>query len=217
MRPGGRSGVLVDMDMEGSGHDDRQDGQGSRQDGGRGGYDALLAVVAFGGLYQGAVPLVVRLLFDGDQRFAPALWLPAPWWWLACLGVVLVTLALLAVIDTVAGRRHPAAPTGEPVILEKNQPGAADQGERPAKGEKAEKGSDADGYDLAMGLVLLAGIYNGVAPFVSRLVFDGDLVLAVTLRLPAPWWWLASLGALIAAFVLLIVLDQAKRRHRTAG
>jgi hypothetical protein len=33
----------------------------------RQGYDVAIGVVAFLGLYQGAVPLVVRLLFDGDS------------------------------------------------------------------------------------------------------------------------------------------------------
>ncbi len=71
-------------------------------------YDVAFGVVVFLGLYQGLVPLVVRPLFGADQRFAPALWLPSPWWWIACLAIVVTALALLAVIGQAKERRFPA-------------------------------------------------------------------------------------------------------------
>ena len=71
-------------------------------------YDVALGVVVFVGLYQGLVPLVARSLFDADQRFAPALWLPSPWWWIACLAITSATLALLAVIAEARDRHFPA-------------------------------------------------------------------------------------------------------------
>jgi ABC-type antimicrobial peptide transport system permease subunit len=49
------------------------------------------------GLHQGAVPLVLRGLFDRDQRFAPALSLPSPWWWIARVAIAATSLAVLTV------------------------------------------------------------------------------------------------------------------------
>jgi hypothetical protein len=43
-------------------------------------------------------------------------------------------------------------------------------------------------------------------------VFDGDLFLAFPLRLPAPWWWLASLTVLVLTAVLLEWIDREKKR-----
>lgn len=70
----------------------------------------------------------------------------------------------------------------------------------------------AQGYDAASAVVFLVGLYNGLAPFVSRLLFDGDLLLALPLRLGAPWWWITSLAVLVVTFVLLALIDQAKDR-----
>jgi len=56
-------------------------------------------------------------------------------------------------------------------------------------------------------------VYNGIAPFIARLIFDGDLLLAFTLRLPAPWWWIASLAVVAAAVALLEAIDRAKQRR----
>ena len=67
---------------------------------------------------------------------------------------------------------------------------------------------------MASGIVFLVGIYNGIAPFVARLVFGGDdLLLALPLRLPSPWWWITSIAVLVVAGVLLVVIDEAKKRH----
>jgi hypothetical protein len=152
-------------------------------------------VVAFLTLYQGAVPLVARGLFGAEQRFAPALWLPAPWWWVACLAVTAAGVAVLAALD---GRRD--APAGEAAAAP------------PAPAEDEEDARTA-GYVALEGFVFLAGLYNGVAPFVSRLVFDGDLLLALPLRLPSPWWWVASLAVIAATAALLVVLDRAERNR----
>jgi hypothetical protein len=150
-------------------------------------YDVAAGVVVFLGLYEGLVPLVARLLFDADQRFAPALWLPSPWWWIACLVIVVVALALIAVIDGAKGRRFAAEP-------------------------EVKRRADFDGYQLASALVFLLGIYNGIAPFIARFVFGSDgPVLALSLRLPAPWWWITSLAVLVGTLVLLIVIEDLRR------
>jgi hypothetical protein len=159
-------------------------------------YGVARAVVTFLGLYQGAVPLVVRPLFGAEQRFAPALWLPAPWWWLACLGVVVVTIGLLAAISAAQAR------AGSPAA---------------APGEAAPARDGTAGYDALSAFVLLAGIYNGIAPFVVRLFSDGSLLLAFPLRLPAPWWWITSLAVVVVTVALLGLLDRAKERRRGCG
>jgi len=74
-------------------------------------------------------------------------------------------------------------------------------------------GAGSGGYDALSGLVFLIGIYNGVAPFISRLIFDGNLLLAFPLRLPAPWWWITSLAVIAVATALLTVIDNAKEAH----
>jgi hypothetical protein len=162
-------------------------------------YDVASGIVTFLGLYQGAVPLVVRPLFGGEQRFAPALWLPAPWWWIACLGIVAVAGVLLVVVHRARERHVPPGRTSEA------EPPDDTPGDPPA-------GARADGYDALSALVLLVGVYNGLAPFVSRLVFGGDLFLAFPLRLPSPWWWLTSLGVVVLTVVLLEWIERAKKR-----
>ncbi|SFE29316.1 hypothetical protein SAMN05216574_10334 [Blastococcus tunisiensis] len=170
-------------------------------------YDVASGIVTFLGLYQGAVPLVVRPVFGADQRFAPALWLPAPWWWIACLGVVAVAGALLAAIHR-ARERH--VPPVRPVDGATVSPPESTADEDPGADRAA-------GYDALSGLVLLVGLYNGVAPFVARLVFGGDLLLAFTLRLPTPWWWIASLAVVVLTVVLLAVIDRGKERSGSGG
>lgn len=159
------------------------------------GYDAASAFVWFAGISQGLVPLVVHGVFDRDGRFALPLLLPDPWWWIACLAVLVLAVVALIGIDAAKERATPGppAPTADPL-------------------EEPEKTEASAGYDALSGLVLLVGIYNGLAPFVSRLLFGGDLFLAFTLRLPAPWWWLASLAVLAVTVVLLEWIDRAKQR-----
>lgn len=158
-------------------------------------------VVVVLGLYQGAVPLVVRGAFGGDQRFAPALWLPSPWWWIACAGVVAVAVAAAAALEPdepdEPGHDRPDEPGGDAGRPDRTVPVA--------------------GYDALSAVVFLVGLYNGVAPFLARLVFDGDLLLALTLRLPAPWWWIASLAVVAAAVALLEAIDRARQRRLGAG
>ena len=128
------------------------------------GSDAASAVVWFVGISQGLVPLVVAGVFERESRIALPLLLPDPWWWIACLAVLALAVVALVAIDDRAERAVPDAGGGAP---------AAD-----------EESAGAAGYDPLSGLVLLVGIYNGLAPFVARLVFGGDLFLAFTLRLP---------------------------------
>lgn len=163
---------------------------------------AASGVVVVVGLYQGAVPLVVRGAFGGDQRFAPALWLPSPWWWIACACITAFALAAAAALDPDdEDQDEPDGPDG------RDEPDGLDRSER------TDQTSTVAAYDALSAVVFLLGVYNGIAPFVARLVFDGDLLLAVTLRLPAPWWWIASLGVVAAAIALLEAIDRAKQRH----
>ncbi len=68
------------------------------------------------------------------------------------------------------------------------------------------------------GIDFLVGIYNDIAPFVSRLIFDGDLPPALPPRLPSPWWWLTSTAVVVVAVVLLlVVIDEAMKRPLAAG
>lgn len=173
----------------------------NQQSRGTRGYAVASAVVWFVGISQGLVPLVVRALFDRDDRLALPLLLPDPWWWIACIAVLLLAAIALLVIETA---RERAAP--QPVH---SAPEATGDGEDRGGSERSEA---AAGFDALSGLVLLVGIYNGLAPFVARLVFDGDLFLAFPLRLPSPWWWLASLAVLVLTVVLLEGIDRAKKR-----
>jgi hypothetical protein len=154
---------------------------------------APTGIVVFVGLSQGAVPLVSQLVFDRRQRIAAARYLPSPWWWLACIAIMLASLAVLAVIRTATPRTS-----------------ADDSGSSSGRTGQLQQSV---GYDVVSGVVLLAGIYNGVAPFVARLVFDGNLLLAFPLRLRAPWWWITSIAAFVATVVALIVIDHAKQRQ----
>ncbi|SDE85954.1 hypothetical protein SAMN05660485_01893 [Blastococcus fimeti] len=159
------------------------------------GYDVASAFVWFVAISQGLVPLVVHGVFGREDRIALPLLLPAPWWWLTCLAVLVLAVVALLGIDAA---KESAAPEPAPPLVDRD--------------EEPETSDPSAGYDALSGLVLLVGIYNGLAPFVSRLVFDGDLFLALTLRLPSPWWWLASLAVLALTVVLLERIDRAKTR-----
>ena len=160
----------------------------------------VAGTVTFVTLHQGAVPLVARGVFGREQRFAPALWLPAPWWWVACLAITGLGIALLAGVE--AARHRPPAANAPPAVT---PPAVA-----PPEVAPPDPADRTSGYDALAGLVFLVGIYNGVAPFVSRLLLDGDLLLALPLRLPSPWWWVASLAVIVATLVLLEAIDRAK-------
>lgn len=181
------------------------DGVGTQGPDGSRWFDAAAAVVAVLGLHQGAVPLVVRGVFDGDQPLAPALALPSPWWWITRLAVVLVAVAALVAVHA-AGERHVAPPAAASSAADDDPPAADD-----ARDDRDRW------YDTASDLVLLVGVYNGLAPFVARLVLDSDLFLALPLRLPAPWWWVVSLAVLAVTVAALGALDAARRRGRESG
>lgn len=156
-------------------------------------YDVASAVVWVVGISQGVVPLVVRGFFDRGDRLALATRLPAPWWWIASAAVVVLAAGALLGIEAAKERATP-----EPA------PAAA--------AREPEPSDPAAWYDALSGLVLLVGLYNGLAPFVSRWFFGGDLFLALPLRLPAPWWWIVSLAVVALTVVLLEGIDRAKNR-----
>lgn len=172
-------------------------------------YRTAIGIVSFLGLYQGAVALAGRALFGADQRFAPALWLPAPWWWIACLAISAVALGLVVALD--GARRRAVEPARAPV------PAAAPVVSSSPAPTPAPADGTAQGYDAVSAVVFLVGLYNGLAPFASRLLFDGDLLLALPLRLGAPWWWITSLAVLVVTFVLLTLIDQAKDKALAAA
>lgn len=159
-------------------------------------YDVASAVVWVVGISQGVVPLVVRAFTDRSDRIALAFRLPAPWWWIASAAVVVLAAGALLGIEAAKERATPEA-----------APAAA--------AEEPEPSEPTAWYDALSGLVLLVGLYNGLAPFVSRWFFGGDLFLALPLRLPAPWWWIVSLAVVALTVVLLEGIDRA--RNRAAG
>jgi hypothetical protein len=64
-------------------------------------YDGLSSLVFVAGIYEGVVPLVVRLLVSDDARplLAFPLRLDEPWWWITSVVVILVAIGLLERID----------------------------------------------------------------------------------------------------------------------
>jgi len=166
-------------------------------------------IVVIATLHQGAVPLVARLALDRDQRFTPALWLPSPWWWLASTAIVATGLSLLIAIhetETAPGEPREAERAGE------TGADAGNDGDGDGDSDTQAHRDRANAYDAASGLVFLVGIYNGVGPFVGRLLLNDGLLLALPLRLSAPWWWITSLAVIVASFALLAVIDEAKQR-----
>lgn len=65
------------------------------------------------------------------------------------------------------------------------------------------------GIEGLQAAVFIVGVYEGVVPLVSRL-FGWSPFLALPLRLPEPWWWIVSVAVIVAAVVLLEVLDRMK-------
>ena len=105
-----------------------------------------------------------------------------------------------------AGARQPLTFDGE-----RSQPSLRDAGADDTSDRNGRDANGTGGYDALSGLVLLVGIYNGFAPFIARLVFDGNLLFALPLRLAAPWWWLTSLAVIVTTVILLAVIDNAKQ------
>jgi len=71
--------------------------------------------------------------------------------------------------------------------------------------------SDAKTYDGLSGLVALAGIHEGIVPFIGK-IFGWHQFLSLPLHLPAPAWWIVSIAAIVVALALLEMIDQAKKR-----
>lgn len=164
---------------------------------------SAVAVVAVVGLHQGIVPLAVRVALDRDQRLAPALSLPGPWWWIACLMIGLLAVVVVGTIETGAQDGGSGRADGAPVAE------VVDGSAAPNPGSLSEIGS---------AVVFLVGLYNGILPFPVRLLSDGHLLLSPTSRLPAPWWWLVSLAVIATAGVLLAALDRSgKHPHAPRG
>jgi len=160
----------------------------------------LAGAVAAVGLHQAGVPLIARGVFGAEQRFAPVAALPAPWWWLTCAALTIVmAIAVLALAPRDAPGEHPTS-------TETAEPG------QPASDEAADQG-----WEALSGFVVLVALYNGVAPFVVRLVLGGDLLLALPLYLPAPWWWLAAGFVVVAAAAALVTIDRARHRSDDEG
>jgi hypothetical protein len=72
-------------------------------------YDGLSALVFLVGIYEGVVPLVVRLVFrsDGGPLLALPQRLPAPWWWIVSVTVLVATAVALGLIDQAKERAFP--------------------------------------------------------------------------------------------------------------
>jgi hypothetical protein len=56
----------------------------------------LLAAI---GLIEGLFPLLARGLFDGRTLLAPAVHLPAPWWWLVSASILAACVVGLVALD----------------------------------------------------------------------------------------------------------------------
>ncbi|WP_019631813.1 hypothetical protein [Actinomadura atramentaria] len=70
----------------------------------------------------------------------------------------------------------------------------------------------AKSYDELSAFVFGAGVYEGVVPFLAK-PFGWRPLLSLPVRLPSPAWWLVSAAALVAAVVLLCVIDTCKKRR----
>lgn len=154
-----------------------------------------LVVVA---LSQGAIPLVTRGLLNRKERLAPASWLNSPWWWIACLTIVIFAFASIAAIETRRQRQH---------LTDASDVGGGPEVHTDTKDPDDPDEVRSQTFDALSGLVLLVGLYNGVAPLVARLAFDTTLFLALPLRLAAPWWWITSLAVMATTVFLLVTID----------
>jgi hypothetical protein len=61
-------------------------------------------------------------------------------------------------------------------------------------------------------VVVWLGLHQGLYPFGAKL-FDWKPRLALAVRLPGPFWWIVSALVVIAAFALLTLIDNAKKRR----
>lgn len=68
-------------------------------------------------------------------------------------------------------------------------------------------------YRLGMLLVLAAGVWEGLLAIVFRVFTDkAPNALTAANYLPAPWCYLAAVGATIVAFAVIVFLEAAHRR-----
>lgn len=68
-------------------------------------------------------------------------------------------------------------------------------------------------YRLAMLLVLVAGVWEGVMAIVFRAFTDkGPSVMTAINYLPSPWCYVAAVGVILATVGILAVLDRAHKR-----
>jgi hypothetical protein len=67
-------------------------------------------------------------------------------------------------------------------------------------------------YDAVSAVAFLVGFYEGVLPFVAK-VLGWTPFLSVPSRMDAPAWWLVSAAVLVVAVVVLDRTDRAKRRR----
>ena len=157
----------------------------------------LSGAVVFLALYQGAVPPVARLLFDADQRFAPALGLPSPWWWITCVAIVAVAGCLLAAIHTGEQQSSPG-PSGAP------------------SGATTQRDEGTGIYDETSGSCASSG---STTAWRRSLPGSSSTVPAprTSPATPGSWWWITSITVVVATVVLLTVIDEAKQRRFPDG
>ncbi|MCP2340319.1 hypothetical protein [Actinomadura rupiterrae] len=67
-------------------------------------------------------------------------------------------------------------------------------------------------YDGLQSMVFFAGFYEGLLPFAAK-YFGWTPVLSLPSWMPSPAWWIVATAALVAAGVLLVLLDVAKNRR----
>ncbi|MEV5711193.1 hypothetical protein [Actinoallomurus sp. NPDC052274] len=75
---------------------------------------------------------------------------------------------------------------------------------------------DPKAYDLLSFVVCWLGLHQGLYPFGAKL-FGWGPRLALPLRLPGPFWWIASALVVGAAVFLLDRIDRAKKRRHPAS
>jgi hypothetical protein len=71
-------------------------------------------------------------------------------------------------------------------------------------------------YDVIANLILLVVLFEGLLPFVAKLI-GVDPVISVPDNLDAPEWWLVSALVIAGGGVLLETIDRAKGRAMSKG
>lgn len=154
------------------------------------------------GLNQGIAPLVLRGLFDRSQRYTPALCLDAPAWWIACVAMTVACAAFAVLVH----------PNGAPVTTPGDRAATRTDDPEDHPTDSAGSASRESVLDGVAAVVFLAGLYNGIGPFVAKFVLDGGLLFALPARLASPWWWIVSIAVLAGTMAALVAIDKAKTR-----